>query len=56
MKISDTVRDPRAKALAYGHSTTFGKLKCTSRRTGITCRSTRSRHGFMVSVEKQKVF
>src|SRR4051794_8366299 len=56
IKISDTVRDPHAKVLAYGRSTTFGKLKCTSRKTGITCRSTRTRHGFMVSVAKQRVF
>src|SRR4051812_43830272 len=33
IKISDTVRDPHAKVLAYGLSTTFGKLKCTSRKT-----------------------
>jgi hypothetical protein len=56
IRISDTVRDPKAPVLAYGHSTSFGKLKCTSRRTGITCRSSRSGHGFMVSVEKQRVF
>jgi hypothetical protein len=56
IKISDTVRDPKAHALAYGRSTSFGRLTCTSRRTGITCRSARSGHGFMVSVHKQRVF
>src|SRR3954453_21326520 len=56
IRISDTVLDPKARALAYGHSTTFGRLKCTSRRTGITCRSARTSHGFVVSVEKQRVF
>src|SRR4051794_26885143 len=56
IRISDTVLDPKARVLAYGHSTKFGKLKCTSRRTGITCRSTRSGHGFMVSVQRQRVF
>jgi hypothetical protein len=56
LRISDTVLDPKARALAYGHSTTFGRLKCTSRRTGITCRSARTGHGFVVSVEKQRVF
>jgi hypothetical protein len=56
IKISDTVRDPKAPVLAYGHSTSFGRLKCTSRRTGITCRSTSSGHGFMVSVQRQRVF
>jgi hypothetical protein len=56
LKASDTVMDPKAKVLAYGHSTSFGKLRCTSRRTGITCKSKRSGHGFTVSVEKQRVF
>jgi hypothetical protein len=56
IKISDTVMDPKAEVLAYGHSASFGKLRCTSRRTGITCRSLRSGHGFVVSVERQRVF
>jgi hypothetical protein len=56
IKISDTVMDPKANVLAYGRSISFGKLRCTSRRTGITCRSLRSRHGFMVSVEKRRTF
>jgi hypothetical protein len=56
IRISDTVRDPKARVLAYGHSTSFGKLTCTSRRTGITCRSARSGHGFTVSVQRQRVF
>ncbi len=56
IKITDTVFDPKAKALAYGKSTTFGRLKCTSRTSGITCKSLRSDHGFTVSVQKQRVF
>jgi hypothetical protein len=56
IKISDTVFDPKTKPLAYGKSTTFGKLKCTSRTSGITCKSSKSGHGFTVSVEKQRVF
>jgi hypothetical protein len=55
-KVTDTVIDPDAKALEYGKTTTFRKLRCTSRETGITCRSTRSGHGFRVSVHKQEVF
>jgi hypothetical protein len=54
--VTDTVLDPHAKVLAYGHTTRFHKLRCTSRRTGITCRSARSGHGFTVSAEKQRVF
>ena len=53
---TDTVLDPHAKVLAYGHTTRFHHLRCTSRRTGITCRSTRSGHGFAVSVERRRVF
>jgi hypothetical protein len=56
VKVTDTVLDPRAKVLAYGRTTKFGRLRCTSRAAGITCRSTRSRHGFRVSAEKQEVF
>jgi hypothetical protein len=56
VRITDSVRNPKARKLAYGRSTTFGRLRCTSRRSGITCRSTRSGHGFTVSVEKQRVF
>jgi hypothetical protein len=55
-RATDTVRSPSARVLAYGKSTTFGRLRCTSRRSGITCRSLRSGHGFTVSVEKQRVF
>ncbi len=56
IKITDTVLDPKAKVLAYGKTTKFGSLRCTSRTTGITCRSTRSSHGFVVSVQKQRVY
>lgn len=56
IKITDTVLDPKAKVLAYGKSTTFGRLKCTSRTSGITCKSLRSNHGFTVSVQRQRVF
>lgn len=56
IKITDTVMDPNAKVLAYGKTTKFGSLRCTSRTTGITCRSTRSSHGFAVSVQKQRVY
>jgi hypothetical protein len=54
--ISDTVRDPHAKVLHYGRSLRFGRIKCTSRRTGMTCRSLRSGHGFTVSVHHQRRF
>ena len=56
VKVTDTVMNPKAKVLAYGSTTKFGSLRCTSRKTGITCRSTRSNHGFTVSVQKQRVF
>jgi hypothetical protein len=56
IKITDTVLDPKAKVLAYGKTTKFGSLRCTSRTSGITCRSTRSSHGFVVSMQKQRVF
>jgi hypothetical protein len=56
IRITDTVLDPNAKVLKYGSTTKFGSLRCTSRTTGITCRSTRSSHGFVVSMQRQRVF
>ena len=40
----------------YSNSTTFGRLKCTSRLRGITCRSLAGGHGFRVSVAKRERF
>jgi hypothetical protein len=54
--VTDTVLDPNAKVLRYGTSTKFGALKCTSRRSGITCRSSRSGHGFTASVQRRRLF
>ena len=56
IKATDTVLNPDAPVLAYGRRTRFRALRCTSRRTGMTCRSTRSGHGFTVSVEKRRLF
>jgi hypothetical protein len=54
--VTDTVLDPRAPVLRYGHRWRFQRLRCRSRRSGITCRSVRSGHGFKVSVEKRTLF
>jgi hypothetical protein len=49
-------RDPKARVPAHGHGTSCVKLTCMWRRTAITGRSARSRNGFLVSVERQRVF
>ncbi len=54
--VTDSVMNPEAKVLRYGRSTTYRRLKCVSRRLGMTCRSLASGHGFRVSVEKQEMF
>jgi hypothetical protein len=54
--VTDTVMNPQARVLRYGRSTRFGRLKCISRRRGITCRSLASGHGFRVSVAKRETF
>ena len=54
--VTDTVMNPDAKRLRYGRSTTFGRLKCISRRRGITCRSLVGGRGFRVSVAKRELF
>jgi hypothetical protein len=56
IKVTDTVLDPDARVLAYGNTKRFHGLRCTSRRSGMTCRSTKSGHGFKVSVEKRRLF
>ena len=54
--VTDTVMNPEAKVLRYGRSTTFRRLKCVSRRLGVTCRSLASGRGFRVSVERRETF
>ncbi len=54
--VTDTVMNPDAKRLRYGRSTTFGRLKCISRRRGMTCRSLAGGRGFRVSVAKRELF
>ena len=54
--VTDSVMNPKAPVLRYGHSTRFHQLRCRSRRTGITCRSLRSGHGFTVNTQKRKLF
>jgi hypothetical protein len=57
IRITDTVADPNgARSLRYGTSRRFGSFRCRSRRSGLTCRSTRSRHGFELSRQRQRVF
>ena len=53
---TDTVLNPDTPVLRYGHRTRFHRLRCRSRRTGITCRSLRSGHGFRVSTQKRELF
>jgi hypothetical protein len=55
-RVTDTVMNPDAKRLRYGRSTTFGRLKCISRRRGMTCRSLAGGRGFRVSVAKRELF
>jgi hypothetical protein len=56
VKVTDAVGDPTSRRLAYGTSTRFGIYTCTSRRSGLTCTNRRTRHGFTVSRQSQKVF
>ena len=56
IKVTDTVADRRAPVLHYGRSRRFGPFRCSSRRSGLTCKSRRSGHGFTLSRERQSVF
>jgi hypothetical protein len=54
--ITDSVITPSAKVLHYGKSLRVGPFTCTSRTSGLTCRSRASGHGFKISRQKQKRF
>jgi uncharacterized protein DUF6636 len=54
--ITDSVFNRGAKVLRYGRSLSVGPFTCTSRRSGLTCRSRASGHGFKISRQKQKRF
>ena len=54
--ISDTVADPSAPVLRYGHKRRFGRYTCKSRKSGLTCKNRRNGHGFKLSREHQKLF
>ena len=45
----DTILGQGHRVLRYGRSIKLGAIKCTSRRTGMTCRSVESDHGFAIS-------
>ena len=53
--VTDSVSDPRSRAIPYGTSRRFGPFTCTSRTTGLTCRSRPSGHGFFLSRRRQSV-
>lgn len=52
----DTVIGQGRRVLRYGHSIKLGAIKCASRRTGITCRSVKTGHGFTISREEVAFF
>jgi hypothetical protein len=54
--VTDTVAEPGAKVLRYGRSLRVGPFTCTSRLSGLTCKSRPSGHGFKLSKQRQKRF
>ena len=53
--VTDAVPAGRVLALRQ-HRCRLGPFRCTSRTTGLTCRSRPSGHGFARSRERQRVF
>jgi len=45
----------RGQLLRYGRTWTWHGFRCTSRRTGLTCKN-QSGHGFVLSRQSQRVF
>ena len=56
IRITDTVADPGASVLRYGRSRDLGPFRCTSRMSGLTCKSRANGHGFTISRGSQKLF
>jgi Family of unknown function (DUF6636) len=52
----DTVLGQGHRALRYGHAARLGAIKCSSRRTGMTCRNVKTGHGFTLSREAVAFF
>jgi hypothetical protein len=46
----------RRFVLRYGHALRLSVFVCTSRFSGMTCRSTLSGHGFSISKQRQRLF
>jgi hypothetical protein len=44
------------RVLPYGTGVVAGGIECVSQPTGLTCRSTKSGHGFSVSRERYRLF
>jgi hypothetical protein len=53
--VGDTVRDPSARALAYGKTIRAGGMHCTSRTDGVRCANSRG-HGFLLGRTKYRLF
>jgi hypothetical protein len=53
--ISDSTYSEDARVLRYGRTRQFGPFRCTSRRTGLTCKNRRG-HGWLLSRAVQRVF
>lgn len=54
--VTDTVAERGAKVLGYGRSLRVGPFTCTSRQSGLRCRSRVSGHGFKLSRQRQTRF
>jgi hypothetical protein len=52
--VTDAV--PAGRVLRYGAKLSLGPFRCTSRTSGLTCRSAPSGHGFRLSRERQRTF
>lgn len=52
----DTVRDPASAKLPYGTASQVGALVCVSRRTGMTCSNRQTGHGFLISLQRYRLF
>jgi hypothetical protein len=52
----DTARDPSSRKLPYGSASQVEDFVCVSRPSGMTCTNRLNGHGFLLSVQRYRLF
>jgi hypothetical protein len=53
--VFDSAVNPDSRVLRYGRTVRVGAFRCTSKRSGMTCRNVRSGHGFTLARDSYRL-